>query len=68
MITCLLARGLARFVSLAVNGLRALEALGCLAPVQQAGFEVARQRMWASNGKSLGDTPRGRLSGDACTA
>ena len=55
-------------MSLAVNGLRALEALGCLAPVQQAGFEVARQRMWASNGKSLGDTPRGRLSGDACTA
>jgi 2-polyprenyl-6-methoxyphenol hydroxylase-like FAD-dependent oxidoreductase len=52
------------FVSLAVNGLRGLEVLGCLPPVQQAGFAVARQRLWASNGRLLGDLPRGRRSGD----
>jgi len=52
------------FVSLAVNGLRALEALGCLPAIQQAGFAVARQRLWAGNGKLLGDVPRGRLTGD----
>lgn len=52
------------FVSLAGNGLRALDALGCLEPVQQAGFAVARQRMWSSAGKLLGDVPRGRRAGD----
>jgi salicylate hydroxylase len=35
------------YVSLAVNGLRALDALGCLPAVQAAGFPVARQRMWS---------------------
>jgi len=52
------------FLSLAVNGLRALEALGCLPQVQAAGFAVARQRMWAGNGKLLGDVARGRRPGD----
>jgi salicylate hydroxylase len=52
------------FLSLAVNGLRALEALGCLEQVQAAGFAVARQRMWAGNGKLLGDVARGRRPGD----
>jgi salicylate hydroxylase len=52
------------FLSLAANGLRGLEVLGCLRQVQSAGFAVARQRMWAGNGKLLGDVPRGRRSGD----
>ena len=52
------------FVSLASNGLRGLDVLGCLAPVQRAGFGVERQRMWAGNGKQLGDVPRGRRDGD----
>ena len=52
------------FLSLAVNGLRALESLGCLPQVQASGFAVARQRMWAGNGKLLGDVARGRRPGD----
>jgi salicylate hydroxylase len=48
------------YVSLAVNGLRALDALGCLEQVQQAGFPVARQLMWSGRGKLLGDVARGR--------
>ncbi|MEU4829483.1 NAD(P)/FAD-dependent oxidoreductase [Streptosporangium sp. NPDC023615] len=52
------------FVSLAVNGLRALESLGCLEAVRRAGFDVARQRLWSASGRLLGDVPRGRLSGD----
>ncbi len=53
------------YVSLAVNGLRALEALGCLPRVQSAGFPVARQRMWSGRGKLLGDVARGRRPEDA---
>jgi salicylate hydroxylase len=52
------------YVSLAVNGLRALDALGCLAQVQSAGFPVARQRMWSGSGKLLGDVARGRRPED----
>jgi salicylate hydroxylase len=52
------------YVSLAVNGLRALDALGCLAPVREAGFPVARQRMWSGSGKLLGDVARGRRPAD----
>ena len=52
------------YVSLAVNGLRALNALGCLEPVQRAGFPVARQLMWSGRGKLLGDVARGRRAGD----
>jgi salicylate hydroxylase len=48
------------YVSLAVNGLRALAALGCLEQVQEAGFPVARQLMWSGRGKLLGDVARGR--------
>jgi 2-polyprenyl-6-methoxyphenol hydroxylase-like FAD-dependent oxidoreductase len=53
------------YVSLAVNGLRALDALGCLPAVQAAGFPVARQRMWSGRGKLLGDVARGRRPEDA---
>ncbi|MBO3746077.1 FAD-dependent monooxygenase [Streptosporangiaceae bacterium NEAU-GS5] len=53
------------FVSLAVNGLRALDALGCLEPVQKAGFPVERQWMWSGRGKPLGNVARGRRSGDS---
>lgn len=52
------------FLSLAANGLRGLDALGCLPAVQAAGFAVPRQRMWAAHGKLLGDVPRARTSGD----
>jgi salicylate hydroxylase len=52
------------YVSLAVNGLRALDALGCLPQVQAAGFPVARQRMWSGSGKLLGDVARGRRPED----
>jgi 2-polyprenyl-6-methoxyphenol hydroxylase-like FAD-dependent oxidoreductase len=52
------------FLSLAANGLRALDVLGCLPQIQSAGFAVPRQRMWSSHGKLLGDVPRARRSGD----
>ena len=52
------------YVSLAVNGLRVLDALGCLTAVQRAGFPVARQRMWSGSGKLLGDVARNRRPGD----
>jgi salicylate hydroxylase len=52
------------FISLAANGLRALDALGVLGPVQQAGFPVARQRMWSGRGKQLGEVARNRRPDD----
>jgi salicylate hydroxylase len=52
------------YVSLAVNGLRALDALGCLEAVQHAGFPVARQLMWSGRGRLLGDAARGRRPED----
>ncbi|KQV14555.1 MULTISPECIES: FAD-dependent monooxygenase [unclassified Kitasatospora] len=52
------------FLSLASNGLRALEALGCLPEVQRRGFAVAEQRMWSASGRLLGAMPRGRLAED----
>ncbi|MEJ2857130.1 MULTISPECIES: FAD-dependent oxidoreductase [unclassified Saccharothrix] len=52
------------FVSLAVNGLRGLEALGCLEDVRARGFEVDRQLMWSDSGKLLADVPRGRREQD----
>lgn len=52
------------FVSLAVNGLRALDRIGCLSAVQSAGFAVAEHRMWSSAGKLLATVPRGRRVGD----
>src|ERR1700677_1832619 len=52
------------FISLAVNGLRALDALEVVKPVQQAGFPVARQRMWSGRGKQLGEVARNRRPSD----
>jgi 2-polyprenyl-6-methoxyphenol hydroxylase-like FAD-dependent oxidoreductase len=52
------------FLSLAANGLRGLDVLGCLPQVQRAGFAVPRQRMWSGSGKPLGDVARGRLGDD----
>jgi salicylate hydroxylase len=52
------------FVSLATNGLRALDALGCGDRVRAHGFPVARQRMWSGSGKLLGDVARGRVASD----
>lgn len=53
------------FVSLAANGLRGLDALGCLARVQAAGYPVPWQRMWSGTGRSLGQVPRARPAGSA---
>jgi 2-polyprenyl-6-methoxyphenol hydroxylase-like FAD-dependent oxidoreductase len=52
------------FLSLAANGLRGLDVLGALDPVRAAGFAVPRQRMWAGNGKLLGDVARARTAQD----
>src|SRR5262245_50623934 len=52
------------FLSLAGNGLRGLDALGCLEPVQRAGIDVPHQRMWSSSGRLLATVPRGRPAGD----
>lgn len=52
------------FISLAANGLRSLRALDALTQVEQAGFPVARQRMWSGAGRLLGDVPRGRRAAD----
>ncbi|MFI9815636.1 FAD-dependent oxidoreductase [Saccharothrix variisporea] len=52
------------FVSLAVNGLRGLDALGCLDDVRSRGFAVDRQLMWSASGKLLADVPRGRREED----
>ncbi|GAA4574407.1 FAD-dependent monooxygenase [Planotetraspora kaengkrachanensis] len=49
------------FLSLASNGLRGLEALGCLEEVQRLGFAVPTQRMIASSGRVLGEMARGRM-------
>ncbi|WP_282204910.1 FAD-dependent oxidoreductase [Kitasatospora fiedleri] len=56
------------FLGLAVNGLRALESLGCLDEVRAAGFEVDRQLMWSGRGRLLGDVPRGRAADDPLRA
>ncbi|MBG0815642.1 NAD(P)/FAD-dependent oxidoreductase [Planomonospora sp. ID82291] len=52
------------FLSLASNGLRALDALGCAQAVAGRGFEVPRQRMWGASGRLLGEVPRGRRADD----
>ena len=52
------------FLSLAANGLRGLDVLGALDGVRAAGFAVPRQRMWAGNGKLLGDVARARTAQD----
>ncbi|WP_055694283.1 FAD-dependent oxidoreductase [Streptomyces prasinopilosus] len=50
--------------SLAVNGLRALEKLGCLRDVQAAGYPVERMRFYTEGGHLLGDVPRLRREAD----
>jgi salicylate hydroxylase len=52
------------FVSLAANGLRGLEAVGCLERVRGRGFTVPRQLMLSASGKVLGDVARGRTKAD----
>jgi 2-polyprenyl-6-methoxyphenol hydroxylase-like FAD-dependent oxidoreductase len=52
------------FLSLAGNGLRALDAIGCLDTVQAIGRPVPTQRFWSSTGRLLGETPRGRRAHD----
>ena len=52
------------FVSIASNGLRALDAAGCLDAVRCAGTSVPTQRLWSSNGRLIAESPRGRLTDD----
>ena len=52
------------FISLATNGLRALDAAGCLDAIQAYGIDVPLQRLWSSGGRLLGENPRGRKSDD----
>jgi 2-polyprenyl-6-methoxyphenol hydroxylase-like FAD-dependent oxidoreductase len=52
------------FVSLAANGLRGLEAVGCLERVRRRGFAVPRQRLVSGTGRRLGETARGRTPAD----
>ncbi|GIJ47980.1 FAD-dependent oxidoreductase [Virgisporangium aliadipatigenens] len=51
-------------LSLAVNGLRGLEKLGCLREVQAAGYDIARMRFHTGSGRRLGDVPRLRRDAD----
>ncbi|MEV8227862.1 NAD(P)/FAD-dependent oxidoreductase [Streptomyces sp. NPDC079167] len=51
--------------SLAVNGLRALEKLGCLRDVQAIGFPIDRMRFYTAGGHLLGDVPRLRRDADS---
>lgn len=51
--------------SLAVNGLRALERLGCLDAVQAAGHPIDRMRFHTGGGHLLGDVPRLRRDADS---
>lgn len=52
------------FLSLATNGLRALDAIDSLEPVQAYGTPMPIQRIWSSGGRLLGENPRGRRSTD----
>lgn len=52
------------FVSLANNGLRALDAIDRLDAVQAYGAAMPLQRMWGGSGRLLGENPRGRRSVD----
>ncbi|GIJ23483.1 FAD-dependent oxidoreductase [Micromonospora lutea] len=51
-------------LSLAVNGLRGLEKLGCLREVQAAGYDIERMRFHSGSGRRLGDVPRLRRQAD----
>ncbi|MBT3154589.1 FAD-dependent monooxygenase [Streptomyces sp. CHD11] len=50
--------------SLAVNGLRALEKLGCLREVEAVGHPIDRMRFYSGGGRLLGDVPRLRRGTD----
>ncbi|MBY8886916.1 FAD-dependent monooxygenase [Streptomyces sp. PTM05] len=52
------------FLSLASNGLRALDALDCGDAVRAAGFPVPDLRLCSASGKVLGQVPRGRRASD----
>lgn len=52
------------FISLATNGMRGLDAVGCLDAVQAYGIALPLQRMWSSGSRLLGENPRGRRSVD----
>jgi 2-polyprenyl-6-methoxyphenol hydroxylase-like FAD-dependent oxidoreductase len=52
------------FLSLASNGLRALDAVGCRTDVQARGPAVPLQRIWSGEGRLLGENPRGRRADD----
>jgi salicylate hydroxylase len=52
------------FMSLAANGLRALDELGVEGSVRAAGVEVPRQKMWSAGGMLIGDVARGRRAAD----
>lgn len=58
------AGSISAFLSIASNGLRALDAVGCLEAIQTSGFPVPTQRLHASDGRLLGETARGRKSAD----
>jgi salicylate hydroxylase len=52
------------YLSLAVNGLRALDEIGCGDRVRARGFPVDRQHMWFGDGTRIADVPRARRAGD----
>ncbi|MDR7274996.1 FAD-dependent oxidoreductase [Catenuloplanes atrovinosus] len=52
------------YLSLAVNGMRGLEKLGCLRAVREAGYDIPRMRFSTAAGRLLGDVPRARRGTD----
>jgi 2-polyprenyl-6-methoxyphenol hydroxylase-like FAD-dependent oxidoreductase len=52
-------RDVGMFLTVAANGLRALEHLDCLDPVQATGFPSPTIKIWSSSGKPLGTMPFG---------
>jgi FAD-dependent urate hydroxylase len=52
-------RDVGLFLTVAANGLRALEHLDCLEPVRSVGFPSPTIRIWSSSGKLLGTMPFG---------
>ena len=56
------------FLTVATNGLRALEHLDCLEPARAAGFPTPTTRMWSSSGKLLGTMPFGGSRHDGLAA
>jgi 2-polyprenyl-6-methoxyphenol hydroxylase-like FAD-dependent oxidoreductase len=46
------------FFTIATNGLRALQSIGCLDSIVAQGFLVPKLKIWRGSGKLLGDVPR----------